>query len=370
MTSIRGKTASPARAGDGWCIPCLTAGVLAAAIAAAAGSASAETKPGTDGLEIQPIEVSAAAIEGFDKADRGKTTFGAMEWRGGLVLTSPSPHFGGWSGLELDSDGKRLVAVSDAGTWLTAAIAYDGRRPVGITEARIGPLKVRKGKTLGRSRDRDAEALALADGTIDKGSVLIAFEGNHRIGRFPIGPKGIGAAERYLSMPKDTRRISRNGGLEAMTVLAAGPAKGSVVAIAEQLLPGETDHSGWIWQRGEPRSFRLSDIGGYDITDVASLADGALLVLERRFRWSEGVKMRLRFVPAGAVKAGARLEGETLLSADLGQEIDNMEGIAVHEGDGGETIVSLISDDNFSRLLQRTVLLQFAFHRKDVAGAR
>jgi hypothetical protein len=36
-----------------------------------------------------------------------------------------------------------------------------------------------------------------------------------------------------------------------------------------------------------------------------------------------------------------------------------MEGIAVHRGARGETVVSLISDDNFNSFLQRTVFLQF-----------
>ena len=36
-----------------------------------------------------------------------------------------------------------------------------------------------------------------------------------------------------------------------------------------------------------------------------------------------------------------------------------MEGIAVHRGRGGETIITLMSDDNFNSLLQRNLLLQF-----------
>jgi hypothetical protein len=48
-----------------------------------------------------------------------------------------------------------------------------------------------------------------------------------------------------------------------------------------------------------------------------------------------------------------------VLEADSSYEIDNMEGIAVHRGSRGETVVSLMSDDNFNRFLQRTVLLQF-----------
>ena len=36
-----------------------------------------------------------------------------------------------------------------------------------------------------------------------------------------------------------------------------------------------------------------------------------------------------------------------------------MEGLAVHRGAGGETVLSMISDDNFNHLLQRTLFLQF-----------
>ena len=38
--------------------------------------------------------------------------------------------------------------------------------------------------------------------------------------------------------------------------------------------------------------------------------------------------------------------------------IDNMEGIAVHKSRNNETIVTLISDDNFN-FFQRTLLMQF-----------
>jgi hypothetical protein len=48
-----------------------------------------------------------------------------------------------------------------------------------------------------------------------------------------------------------------------------------------------------------------------------------------------------------------------VIEADLGYEIDNMEGLSVHRNAGGETVLTLISDDNFSNI-QRTLLLQFA----------
>jgi hypothetical protein len=63
-------------------------------------------------------------------------------------------------------------------------------------------------------------------------------------------------------------------------------------------------------------------------------------------------------VPLGQIKDGALVDGEPLIVADLAYQIDNMEGIAVHRNAAGETILTLVSDDNFSAV-QRNLLLQF-----------
>jgi hypothetical protein len=47
-----------------------------------------------------------------------------------------------------------------------------------------------------------------------------------------------------------------------------------------------------------------------------------------------------------------------LIEADLGYEIDNMEGLSVHRAANGDVVLTLVSDDNFS-IIQRTILLQF-----------
>ena len=58
------------------------------------------------------------------------------------------------------------------------------------------------------------------------------------------------------------------------------------------------------------------------------------------------------------MQPGALVDGPMLIEADLGYQIDNMEGLSVHRGADGELVLTLVSDDNFS-LLQRTLLLQF-----------
>jgi hypothetical protein len=131
------------------------------------------------------------------------------------------------------------------------------------------------------------------------------------------------------------------------------------VALAERYTRGSGYHTGWIWTRGQPQRFQLQDIDGFNITDAAGLPDGGLLVLERYFRWTSGVHMRIRRLAAAEIGPGARLTGHTVMQADSGYEIDNMEGLAVHRGARGETVVSLLSDNNFRNFLQRTVLLQF-----------
>jgi hypothetical protein len=68
--------------------------------------------------------------------------------------------------------------------------------------------------------------------------------------------------------------------------------------------------------------------------------------------------MRIRRVPLADIVPGVVLEGSLLITADMGYQIDNMEGLSVHRAANGDTVLTLVSDDNFS-LIQRTILLQF-----------
>ena len=106
-----------------------------------------------------------------------------------------------------------------------------------------------------------------------------------------------------MKMPPEARRMSANQGLEGIAVLRAGPLKGSMVGFAERFTRGSGYHTGWIWTGGEPKSFQLRDIDGFDLTGAAGLHDGSVLVLERRFRWTEGVKMRIRHLAAARDQA-------------------------------------------------------------------
>jgi hypothetical protein len=307
----------------------------------------------------EPIEIKATPIEAFEKGNPSRRRFGRLEFRGGLLLTSEHKDFGGLSDLIVSADGRHLLSVSDEGHWVSADIGYEGTRPAGLANARLGPLQSAGGRDLRRKRDADAEAMTLEEGNLKRGTVLIGFERNHRIGRFPVVDGAIQAPTGYIKLPPDARRMSPNKGLEAITILRSGPLKGSLVAISERLLDADGHHTGWVWVKGEGQRFAITNPGEFDITSAAALADGAVLILERRFRWSEGVKMRLRYLAPGAIEPGAVLGGEVLFEADMAYEIDNMEGLAVHRDAGGDLVLTLISDDNFNHTLQRNLLLQF-----------
>jgi hypothetical protein len=338
----------------------LTGGVAALVPWAPTANAQGAVKAASQATATsRPIDISARRLETFRKLTSEKK-FGRLEFRGGLVLTSSDPDFGGLSGVAIEPDGKSILSITDAGSWLTADVTYAGTAPTGLTNARMGPIVASSGRELTRKRDQDAEAVCLIEGNLMRGIALIAFERNHRIGRFPVLNRVLQPPTSYLKLPADVRQMSSNKGFEAMTVLQGGPHKGAVVAFSERLLDAAGHHTGWIWLNGDVRRFQIKDFGEFDLTDCIGLPDGSLLLLERRFRWTEGVKMQLRLLKANEFGPGMVGEGALLLSADMTSDIDNMEGLGLHRDASGATVLTLVSDDNFNAFLQRTILLQFA----------
>ena len=307
----------------------------------------------------QPIKVTAEQIP-FERDKPRGTRFGKLEWLGSLRLTSPSKKFGGYSGLVIDKTGTRLLAVSDLGTWLSAKLVYRGGRMDKVVDARIGTLRGRGGKPLKNKFEQDSESIAMkARGTV-LGTAFISFERRHRIAVHKVTATGIGPAKHYLKLPAKIKSAKQNMGLEGVTMVRAGPAKGALLTFTEEYLDESGDHIGWLIGGRKPGRITLKRYNGFAITDIASLGNGDIVVLERKFRFTEGVEMRLRRIKAGRIRAGASLDGKVLVRSDSLQEIDNMEGIAAHQDNNGRDILTIISDDNFNRRFQRTLLMQFA----------
>jgi len=306
-----------------------------------------------------PVKVSSEPIL-FDRDKPDKRRYGKLEWLGTLRLTSPLPGFGGFSGLALDKTGTQMLAISDEGRWLRAEIVYRDGRLEKLGNTRMGRTRGLNGKPLGGKILADSESVVFATPGALTGKAFVSFERKHRITEYKVTRQGLGAAIRDLKLPGRARSMSRNKGLEGITVLRAGRSKGALLAFAEEYLDEQGNHTGWLIGGPAPGLLKLKRLKGFAVTDLASAGNGDIIVLERRFRFTEGVKMRLRRVKAAEVKRGALLGGEVLFETDDVREIDNMEGLAVHTDAQGRDILTLISDDNFNRRFQRTLLMQFA----------
>ena len=136
--------------------------------------------------------------------------------------------------------------------------------------------------------------MALLDGDTTKGTAYVSFERDHRIERYPFGAQKFGPPTGALPLPPGTKQMRPNSGLEAIALLRAGPLKGTLVAFSESLTDSKGDLQGWLIGGPTPGPFTLKRLEGFDVTDAAPTPDGGLFVLERRFRYSEGIKMRIR----------------------------------------------------------------------------
>jgi hypothetical protein len=286
----------------------------------------------------------------LDPDDPGRKRFGRLTFLAGFELKAEDSRFGGLSGLALSSDGDMLYAVSDRGYWLSATMihASDGRlKELGPWE--IGPL-LAPGNVPVSGRLRDAEALVR-----DRdGSFLVSFEKIHRLWRYPASPALFGSLPKHIPTPADLGEAPGNGGLEGITVLADG----RLLLFTEQYENPDGSFKGWIFENGrfEPLSYSTSD--GFQPTDLAALASGDVLVLERRYNLIGSPATRIQLVSRESLQPGARLKGKEIIRIERPLVVDNFEGMAVREDPQLGTFIYLISDDNYNPF-QQTLLLQF-----------
>ncbi len=300
----------------------------------------------------EPITVTAAPVSSFQNLSTN-TEFGPFSWRGGLSLTSPETKFGGLSGLALSGNCESLLAISDAGRWFEAKLTYADGKLSRLTDGGLSPMLDSKGRPQRGKVWGDAEAMAVTS----PGTIAVAYESRVRFGTYDIGAKGFASPFQPMPYPKDIDRGPDNGEVEALGVLPSG----RFIAIAERNRDAQGNIRGWLWKGKSPEAFFVSRYGGYNITDLTVLADGTVLTLERSFSTTTLPGMAIRRFQSSEATRNAVIAPELILEARVPFfAIDNMEGIAACER-GGETRITVMSDNNFNTSLQRTLLLQFAY---------
>ena len=300
------------------------------------------------------IEVNARPLPSFDTRDRSYVRFGSLEYRSGLILTSPFRGFGGLSGLRLDAKGERFIAISDKGSWFTGRIVYNGREMTGLDDVEASPMLGPDGKPITARGWFDSESIAL-DGPM----VYVGLERVNQVLRFDFARGFTRATGEVVPLPPAARKLPFNKGLEALVMVPKRFAlAGTLLAISERGLDAQGNILGFLVGGKTPGQFTVRRTDNFDVSDAVLLPSGDLLLLERKFSLLGGIGIRIRRIALASVAPGAVIDGPSIFDADLGNEIDNMEGIDAHVTPDGETVLTLVSDDNFS-MIQRNLLMQF-----------
>jgi hypothetical protein len=300
------------------------------------------------------IEVNARPLSSFDTRDRSHVRFGSLEYRSGLILTSKFRGFGGLSGLRLDAKGERFIAISDKASWFTGRIVYNGREMTGLDDVEASPMLGPDGKPITQRGWFDTESIAL-DGSL----VYVGLERVNQLLRFDFAKGFTRSLGEVVPLPPAARKLPFNKGLEALVMVPKGFAlAGTLLAISERGLDAQGNILGFLVGGKTQGQFTVRRTENFDISDAVLLPSGDLLLLERKFSLLGGVGIRIRRIPLASVAPGAVVDGPSIFNADLGNEIDNMEGIDAHVTPEGETVLTLVSDDNFL-MIQRNLLLQF-----------
>jgi hypothetical protein len=298
----------------------------------------------------KPIEIKSVT-QRFATGENATPTVGQLLHRGSLRLTSEDADFGGISGLIVSDDGERFLAITDSSHWLTGTIRYRDGKLAGVEGKEIAPLLDLDGNALS-GKDGDAEGLG---GSLN-GDVYVSFERDHRIWRYAFGKDGLKAKPVAVKMPAVLKQAPDNSGLEAITVLGDG----RVVALTEAFYDDSKNIRGWVIEKGKaPRAIALKQRAPFDITDLRELPNGDLLTLERRFSRAGGVGFEMRRIARAALDGDEPIEAEVIADVGMTFMIDNMEGLSVRKDEDGRTIVYAVSDDNFNKVLQQTLLMMF-----------
>ncbi|AWK89223.1 esterase-like activity of phytase family protein [Azospirillum thermophilum] len=300
----------------------------------------------------------------LDRERPAAETVGSLQFRGALDLTGVQGVVG-LSGLWVAPDGSRFVAIGDSGTVAAGGLAYDSAgRLADARSVSSRPLPIDEG-TSRKGRRTDAEELVRIPDAAG-GGWLVSFERDHRFLHYGEGPDGPAGKPLRIEMPLDAAETApRNGGLEAVTILADG----RLLAIEEGEEAARQEHRLWVSKkrfdaasppgRQDWEQLTYRSAPQFRPAGAAALPDGGLLVLERRFSLIGGWGSRIVRVAAPALRPGGTVNGKELARLEPPMMNDNFEGIAVRQDPAGETLVYLISDDNGSPL-QRTYLVMFA----------
>lgn len=281
--------------------------------------------------------------------------YGALTLVEAWDIASPHHEFGGVSGMA--STGERsFLMVTDVGYRLRFALAADGS----VVASRFDHLPPPNPDYRGKHHF-DGEAVAYEPAT----------------GRYWTAMEGTGQVWSYTANDVRTLRTRQavfeswpdNGGVEALARLPDG----RFIGLSES--PGRSGRREGVLFAGDPGDPKTAiarffyDTGGQgDVTEVAALPDGRIIILHRKLGWSPVFRIRVAIADPGWLKAGATLTSLPIAVIDDVRLAENYEGAAVAVGPDGLSLW-LVSDDNLQDW-QTTRLVRFIIDPAALAPAK
>ncbi|MCP3729343.1 esterase-like activity of phytase family protein [Sphingomonas sp. MG17] len=297
-------------------------------------------------LKLLPPDTAVMAEPvALDWRDPARTKLGALTFLGGVWLTSPEPHFGGFSAMAVD--GNRFTLLSDGGN--VVRFRLDSRWRVSEAHAFALP----DGPGTGWSKlDRDTESLTRDPAT---GQLWVGFERANQIWRYDAALR---RAEAHAE-PAQMASWPENGGAESMVRLRDG----SFIVLAESAKGDPKASRPALWFATDPVrdsrgvAFTYRAPSGYKPTDMTELPDGRLVVIHRRASLRTAFTAVLTIVDRRAIRPGATVTGREIARFEAPVVHDNFEAVAAVR-EGKDTILWIASDDN-QYFFQRSLLLKF-----------
>lgn len=251
-----------------------------------------------------------------------------------------APWFGGWSGIEVTDNGAQMTVISDRGQLLRARLRRSNGVLTGVSVQSTTQLGRSGGGRL-RKKASDAEGLAIAD----SGRAFVSFEHRHRVMQADLAT---GRTRGRIALPFQNA-LGNNAGIEA---LAVGP-DGTLFAVAEQPAPDGGPFPLYAYSGGKWRvSARIPKRGPFVPVGADFDSKGRLWLLERAAT-PLGFRNRVRMF---VIDPRAPREVDVLTT--IPGHYDNLEGISVWDDPSGQMRITMVSDDNFMRVL-RTQIVEY-----------
>ena len=263
-----------------------------------------------------------------------------LEQVGFLNIDRNEKNYGGFSGLIVQDEGSEALILTDKSFFFVLKLQRnDDDILTGYSVTRKGRMLSSKGEYL-NGRNTDSESIVISKNN----NYYISFESNHRIMMHTnVEGKGV-----FIPKHPMFRKLSVNKGIEALAI----DNEDRLIAIPEKPPLGVSDIPIFRLQNNKWEIIKYLKIkDDFMVTDAEFLPQGLLLILERKFSWTQGFKTRFRLISLNKFDNKKPI---TVFTSTANQ-FDNLEGMALWKDKKGAIRILTVSDDNFHPLQQSEI---------------